>query len=236
MAGHEGSHDTTLSGLGARLSDGKRENLEPGFPTSSAFTAHGQPMTAQVFAFKRGKADTYKKREGVVFTVNGQTHGNLDQRFFSRRSVKMNRLEESILVIVDCSRIGGRDREDLFMNSRDRMERGEFLSAIEGQLETILKDDRLLRALREQRRREDVESKLEDAKPFKAGTGKHPAQIAFPGSIFVGNQRTVVRSIQVTASQARQAVSWKPPSVVLSILWRRLRQGTSQNDRRQPPK
>ena len=165
-SGHPGSFDTSLNGLGVRLSDDRNENLEPGFPTSSAFTIRGEPITAEVYAFKRGKADTYRKSEGIIFTVNGQTHGTMPRAFFSRRAVQMNRLEDSILVIVDCSRISGRDREDLFMNSRDRMEQGEFLSAIERELESTLKDNQLLRALRERRRREDVEAKLKDSKPL----------------------------------------------------------------------
>ncbi len=165
--GGPGSFDTTLNGLGVRLSDGRGENLESGFPTSSAFTIRGEQLTAEVYAFKRGRADTYRKHEGVIFTVNGQTHGSLPKRFFGRRSVGMNRLEDSLLVIVDCSRIGGRKREDLFMNSRDRMERGEFLGAIERELESILKGNQLLRDLRERRRAEDVASTLQDAKPFR---------------------------------------------------------------------
>ena len=166
-SGHPGSFDTTLNGLWVRLSDDRSENLEPEFPTSSAFTIRGEQMTAEVYAFKRGKANTYKKSEGIIFAVNGQTHGSLQQRFFSRRSVGMNRLEDSILVIVDCSRISGRNREDLFMNSRDRMEQGEFLDAIEGELESILRENQLLRDLRERRRHEDVEHKLQDSRPFK---------------------------------------------------------------------
>ncbi len=165
--GASGSFDTTLNGLGVRLSDDRNENLESGFPTSSAFTIRGEQMTAEVYAFKRGKADTYKGTEGIIFTVNGQTHGKLDKRFFGRKSVGMSRLDDSILVTVDCSRISGRNREDLFMNSRDRMEEGEFLRAIEHELETMLKENQLLRDLRERRRHEDVESKLEDSKPFK---------------------------------------------------------------------
>ena len=165
--GHPGSFDTTLNGLGVRLSDGRGENLEPGFPTSSSFTIRGQHMTAEVYAFKRGKADTYRQNEGIIFAVNGQTHGSLPKRFFGRRSVGMNRLDDSILVIVDCSRIDGRSREDLFMNSRDRMERGDFLSAIERELESILKGNQLLRDLRERRRAEDVASNLQDSKPFR---------------------------------------------------------------------
>lgn len=164
--GHDGSFDTTLTGLGVRLSDGRSENLEQGFPTSSYLVVNGQEMKAGIYAFKRGKAGTYRNDEGVVFTVNGQTHGNLPKRFFSRKDVGMSSLEDSILVTVDCSRIDGRSREDLFMNSRDRMEQGDFLRAIRAELTLILKDHQSLRDLREQRRREDVERKLENSKPL----------------------------------------------------------------------
>ena len=165
--GHAGSFDTTLGGLKVRLNDGGSESLEPGFPNSSTFTRFGERMTADIYAFRRDKADTYKRNEGIIFAVNGQTHGVLSKSFFSRRSVGMDRLRDSILVIVDCSHISGRKREDLFMNSRDRMEQGEFLASIESALESILKENQLLRNLREQRRRDDVEAKMRDSKPLR---------------------------------------------------------------------
>ena len=165
--GHYGSFSTTLNGLSVRLSDDRRQNLEEGFPTSSAFTINGEPMTAEVYAFKRGRAETYRKGEGIIFPVNGQTHGTLRRQFFARHSVGMSRLEDSILVVVGCSEIDGRRREDLFMNSRDRMEEGVFLRAIEEELESILKEHPSLRELRERRRHEDVASRLEDSKPFR---------------------------------------------------------------------
>ena len=165
--GHTGSFDTTLTGVGVRLSDDRTENLEPGFPSSSTITISEQKMSIAVYAFKRGKAESYRGREGIIFTVNGQTHGNLSRAFFSRKSVGMNRLEDSLLVTVDCSGISGRRKEDLFMNSRDRMEQGEFLKAIEDALAQILKNDPDLRALSAQRRSEDLESKLKDSKPFE---------------------------------------------------------------------
>ena len=177
--GHQGSFDTTLTGLGVRLSDDRGNNLEDGFPTSSTFTISGEQMTAEVYAFKRGRADTYRKGEGIVFVVNGQTHGSLPRRFFSRTAVGMGRLEDSLLVILDCSSISGRTREDLFMNSRDRMEQGEFLKAIIGELQSILKENSLLRDLRERRKREDVASKLENSEPMRQALasiiGKSPS-------------------------------------------------------------
>ena len=151
--GGEGSFANTLNGLSVRLSDNRGNNLEEGFPTSNPFTINGEAMAAEVYAFKRGRADTYRQREGIIFAVNGQTHGSLTRRFFARTSVGMGRLEDSILILVDCTNISGRKREDLFMNSRDRMEQGEFLHAIEKQIESILKEHSSLRELRERRRR-----------------------------------------------------------------------------------
>ena len=166
-SGHRGSFDTTLTGLSVRLADDRSENLEPGFPTGSTFAIEGQQLTAEVYAFKRGRADTYRKREGIIFTVNGQTHGSLSRNFFARTSVGMGRLEDSLLVIVDCSRLDGRSREDLFMNSRDRMEQGDLLNGIEKELGSLLRTSQLLRELREQRQREDIEARLKDEEPFK---------------------------------------------------------------------
>ncbi|MEW6142538.1 MAG: hypothetical protein AB1597_05185 [Chloroflexota bacterium] len=119
--GHPGSFETTLSGLTVRLEDNKAENLEDGFPTTGQFMAQGEPMDSRIYAFRQDKADTYRKNEGLIFTVNGQTHGYLPLSFFGRKTVGMGRLDDSILVVVDCSRLSGRAREDLFMNSRDRL-------------------------------------------------------------------------------------------------------------------
>ncbi|MBI2854305.1 MAG: hypothetical protein HYX87_05210 [Chloroflexi bacterium] len=165
--GHGGSFDTPLTGLGVRLDDGKAGNLEEGFPTTSSFSVSGQQMTAKIYAFKRGKAETYRKKEGIIFVVDGQTHGHLTSNFFSRKPVDMNRLEDSILVIVDCSKFSPGARGDLFMNSRDRLRNGEFRDAIEQELESIIRSQQGLRALREQRRREDIEARLQDSRPLK---------------------------------------------------------------------
>ena len=164
--GHRGSFDTTLSGLKVRLQDDKAEKLEPGFPTSGSLMISNQKMSVEVYAFKRGQADSYRTSQGVIVTVNGQTHGTMSNRFFSRKTVGMDRLKDSILVIMDCSNMDGRSREDLFMNDRERMQQGELLSAIERGLESMLKEHQPLKDLREKRRSEDVREKLEDSKPF----------------------------------------------------------------------
>lgn len=164
--GHEGSFANNLTGFRVRLEDNKADNLEFD-PSSSELKVLGERMKATIFAFKKGKADTYRNDEGIIFTVNGQTHGHLTTDFFRRKKVGMSYLRDSILVVVDCSAISSRAREDLFMNSRDRLADCSLRRSIENTLEPLLRDHRGLRELRERRRREEVESKVADDKPLE---------------------------------------------------------------------
>lgn len=167
FGGHEGSFETNVNGLSVRLDDGKSDALEEGFPSSSIIRASGETMTVRVYAFKKGKADTYRNDEGVVFVVNGQTHGRLTTDFFRRKNVGLSYLADSVLVIVDCTDLSGRAREDLFMNSRDRLSNNELRHQIEEALEDLLKNHCGLRDLKERRRRQEIESRIDDSKPLE---------------------------------------------------------------------
>jgi hypothetical protein len=79
----------------------------------------------------------------------------------------MGRLADSLLVTIDCSNISIRAREDLFMNSRDRLRNSELRKALEGQLEEILQQHAGLRELRERRQREEIEKRLAESKPLE---------------------------------------------------------------------
>lgn len=162
------SFETTLTGIKVRLEDNKAKNLEPDFPDSSPMNVMGEEMTVTIYAFRKGSAGTYRKNEGIIFVVNGQTHGYLTQDFFNRKKAgRFDYLADSLLIIVDCSRLSGRAREDLFMNSRDRLSGGELRIEIEGALEELLKNHSGLRVLKERRRREEIAAKLDDSKPLE---------------------------------------------------------------------
>jgi len=166
--GHAGSHANTLTGLSVRLEDDKRDNLEDDFPTSCPLRADDEEMIATIYAFKKGKAKAYRNEEGIIFTLNGQTHGYLTPDFFRRKKVGLSYLADSLLVVIDCSRrFSGRAREDLFMNSRDRLSKGALRAAIESELEDMLKNHSGLRKLKERRRREETEARLADSKPLE---------------------------------------------------------------------
>lgn len=159
------SFETTITGLSVRLDESK--NLEENFPTSSPIAINGEQMTATIYAFKKKTARRYRKNEGIIFTVNGQTHAYLSTGFFKRKNVKHDYIADCILVMVDCSNVTGRTREDLFMNSRDRLSAGELRSKLEDALEELLKDHPGLRELRERRRREETKSQSLDEKPLE---------------------------------------------------------------------
>ena len=127
----------------------------------------GKKVTVKVFAFKKGQASEYRtSRNGVLFSVNGQTHASVSTEFFRRQSVGMSYLADSLLAIVDCTSIEGEHREDLFMNSRDRLRDNTVSARLTEELEDFLSKNEALRSLRNRRREQDISDKLADAKPL----------------------------------------------------------------------
>lgn len=166
--GKEGSYDTPVAGLIVRLEEGKGDNLEPGFPISVKLRAANMTMKARIYAFKEDRASTYLKNEGVIFTINGQAHGDLPKTIFSRpKAVGLPRLKDSLLVLVDCSSITISQREDLFMSSRDRLSRLPIRYEVEREIEELLRNSTELKKLQQERRARDVEAKISEEKPLE---------------------------------------------------------------------
>jgi len=164
-SGEARSFETTLAGLDVRLADS--QNLESGFPDSGEIFVNGERIGVTIYAFKRGVARTYRRTEGVLFVVNGQTHSMLSDRFFRRKDVGMAYLADSLLVLLDCSDLSGLTKEELFLNSRDRLAEAELERRIEEELADVIFNHGALRTLREQRRQEDTAAKLGNSKPLE---------------------------------------------------------------------
>lgn len=162
-----GSFVTTLAGLTVRLEQGRGGNLEEGFPDTVPFSVEGHKMVAKIYAFQRDKAASYRTNQGVLLTINGQTHGYLPKTIFGRKSVKLGRLAESLLVTVDCSEISVAAREDLFMANREKLREGELGKALNSELEDILRHHDALKVLANKRRNEEVANRLKDSKPLE---------------------------------------------------------------------
>lgn len=183
------SFETSMVGLLARLEENRGGNLEPNYPASLSLKVRNEEMVAQIFAFKQDRAQSYTVNEGIIFTINGQTHGSIPRTFFERRSVRMQRLAKSLLVIVDCSALSVRAREDLFMNSRDRLTNGELRKAIEEELEDAISKHPGLRALQETRKSAEIEARLSESKPLEDVLGTILKSSPSLSALFLTGQR-----------------------------------------------
>ena len=180
-----GSRETTLSGLRRRLNNSS--NVENGFPITIPFSPGGEQLFATVYAFKPagttrsdeeadeddanakkklGGLTRYRKREGVLFVRNGQTQGTLPKDFFRRDSMKLKTLADDLLVFVECDKMNDDVREDLFMPSRDRLTENDFKGELIDGLEQALRNDEILRNLRNQRQQERMTARMKDDKPL----------------------------------------------------------------------
>lgn len=180
------SFENTLVGFTGRLQGSK--NLEEGFPMSVPMRVKGEEMTAEIYAFK-DDAKTYRKNEGIIFTVNGQTHGHIGLSFFGRHSVKMGRLARSLIIVVDCSRLSTEAREDLFMNSRDRLSDAALRHALESELEELIGKHPALRELQNRRRAEEIEDRLKDSRPLEEVLSSILKSSPSLSSLFLQGQR-----------------------------------------------
>jgi len=168
----------TLAGLNVRLSDEiNRKKSRVEYSASSAFTILGQKVSVQTFVFKEKMNEDdendidlsqYRESEGILLVQNGQTHASLQNRFYKKQTVNLSYLADSLLTIVDCSNINAATRENLFMNSRDRIGSCEFKDLLIQELEVFFHDDPNLREIQNKRRENAVSSKLNDNKPLEA--------------------------------------------------------------------
>ena len=167
--GHSGSFETNALGLVSRLDRDKADKLETDDPIGGVIALDdGTQIKLRVYVFKdKETAKQYRNRaSGVVFGVNGQMHGTYSTNFFTRGRVNLSYLADSMLMYADCSQIDGETREDLFMNSRDRLSVNALSKQLESKLESFLRGEPTLRELQLQRRQKAIQDKLADDKPL----------------------------------------------------------------------
>jgi hypothetical protein len=165
--GGPASFATNAMGLVARLERDRGGNMEEQSPIGAGITLDGKQIPLRIYIFLPDKAKQYRTaRQGVVFGVNGQTHGTYPIDFFRRTAVGMAYLARDLLVFADCSAIEGQMREDLFMNSRDRLRDTPLARELESKLEAVLRTEPTLRELGNRRRQALLQDRLQDDKPL----------------------------------------------------------------------
>ena len=87
----------------------------------------------------------------VIYTLNGQVQGNEGQSFITQE-LKFDFLKDSMLVVIDCSRIKTEFRQDLFMANRSNLRQNDKLELLRKKVISILKSNETLRELNTQRK------------------------------------------------------------------------------------
>jgi hypothetical protein len=194
--GHSGSFDTAMPGLIYTLEQDrknpKRKNVE--WFDKFDIDIDGQKFTTRIYLFrkagkdeKKNPAESYRKDEGIVFTYNGQAQAILSKDFFRRKRVKQDYLWNSLLVFVDCSAIGVRPHEKLFMPNRENLRDGTLKNRLIAELEDKLRHHKELEQIAIARRKTELSESPEVSDTFEKFmeemVKKHPLleQILGPG-------------------------------------------------------
>jgi len=109
-------------------------------------------------AFVRGKKQT---QQAILFTYNGQTHGDQGQTFIKRRC-NLRRISNDALVVIDFTDIDDADVVDLFKPSRDRLQNKTPAKVLKSELEEIISESEMLRAEEERRKSKDIKQDTEE--------------------------------------------------------------------------
>lgn len=159
-------YDTTMSGLSAVLVDNK-DDVELSDSSLLRVNSVGDvKIRAVVIKEITDGVKTDRYPAGIFFVMNGQLHGEESHNYISRKT-NLAYVASSMIVIVDCTNLPSRVREDLFMASRDRMRQIDEKVAIEEAIIDYIKDHpgiKELNAVRRQRRQESALSEEETAK------------------------------------------------------------------------
>lgn len=158
-------YTTTLSGIWASVEadegQDERTRVEPGFPATATLHLDGVgALTYKIVVFKQ-EVNQRRIPRGVVFTINGQVHGDLSPDFVSRK-LEFEYLRPHLLVSVDCTDMPTRVREDFFPAARDRIRKNEVYDALVTRLMTELRQHPGLKALNASRRSQRLQKALTD--------------------------------------------------------------------------
>lgn len=161
---HDVQRDRHFYGLKRRLEQEDRVYIEEYFSEEATFSDIGK-LKATCYIFRtriKGKSpketrqtisrEFFKNNMSVLFSVNGQVHGDYTSEFISR-TLKMNLLKNYLLIHVDCTELVPEFRNELTMASRDRLKGGVESRRLRDELGKMLRSSKLVEI---HKRRKDV--------------------------------------------------------------------------------
>lgn len=114
----------------------------------------------------------FKNNMSVLFSVNGQVHGNFTAEFITR-SLKFNLLKYHLLIHVDCTHMDYNFRKELFMASRDRLKEGDETTQLRKFIASKLGNSKGRLAEIEKRRKDSISVDSKDTQEMLKSFSKN---------------------------------------------------------------
>jgi len=161
---------TSLQGFIYRNSSGKA--LEEGFPLNEVIEFNGYSLDVKIYAYRFDPKQNFAKRrkrrnEGIVFCLGGQHYGEYHSDFFRRNKVGLDYLKDDLIIIINCTGIDGDLKNKLFKTDKATIIDSPESRDLSDQIEDLLANNEELQELKNLRRKQKVEEKLKDEKPFE---------------------------------------------------------------------
>lgn len=174
--GKTGSHtpEATLAGLTNKLLDDPKEYLqevEGKIFHKDEFRIGTEKIGYQFLILKEKKKKDGKKipndPDGIIFTLNGQTHSAKKRFFFKRQSIKFGFLSDHLLVLVDFSHLKD-NLDEVLTVGREETPDSVFMKSVEKKLEHVIATNKWLNtAERMLKHKHFSEKPQEDGKIFE---------------------------------------------------------------------
>lgn len=155
------NNEVTLRGNIERL---KKDKLENGFPRKSKLEIHNEKIGLEIYLLKKTNKQNdlkaFKEDEGIAYIINGQVHGFVNQRVFTRKEIGLDYISKNILVYVDVSEIKKELRENLIMGNREYLRDSVFKKELEELVIEEVKNCKALYIENENVRKEKLKDKV----------------------------------------------------------------------------
>jgi len=139
---------------------GDRPENEEDVKGESELTEAAETKSGQKAKKKRKRHST-----GVVFTLNGQRHGEIRSDVIARK-VALDFIVDDLLMVVDVTAMPSDLREDIWMSSRDRVADTAEKRMIDEEIFTLLGEHPALRELNNKRKQHWVTQKVDEDEPL----------------------------------------------------------------------
>ncbi|MDX4058861.1 hypothetical protein Q6A77_09310 [Aliarcobacter skirrowii] len=153
--------EVTLRGNITRL---KNDKIEYGFPRKSNLEIYNEKIGLEIYLIKKTNEQNdlkgFKEDEGIAYIINGQVHGFVNQRIFSRKEIGLDYISKNILVYVDVSEIKKELRENLIMGNREYLRESIFKKELEELVIEEIKNCKALYIENEKVRKEKLKDKV----------------------------------------------------------------------------